>query len=434
MARKKKKNNFWLIFFGILVLAAIPLLMYGKKQGWFGEDNKTKVAVEEIKRRTITETVKANGKVYPIVEVKISSDVSGELKFLAVEEGDTVAKNMLLAEIDDEIYRSAVDRAKAAVQNASANVSNARARLSQSKTNKAKLENDFERNKLLFSEKIISRIEYENGEVAYLSASDDVDAAIQSVEAAKFNVESAEANLKEAKDNLKRTKIYAPMSGIISVLNVEQGERIVGTAQMTGTELMRIADFDKMEVRVDVSENDVLRVSKNDNCIIEVDAYMDKTFNGRVTSIASSANGIGSFTNDQVTNFTVKILLNKNSYKSLLKSKRLPFRPGMSASVEIETEVVKNIVSVPVQAVTTRLNEDENGKETLEEVVFLETDGVASKKVIKTGIQDEKYIQILNGVSEGVNIITAPFNTINKLLKGEEELKVVEKEELFKDK
>jgi len=434
MAKKKKKSNFWIWAILVLLVLAIPFLIFGKKQGWFGASKKVKVSVQEIKRRDIIETVKASGKIYPILEVKISSDVSGEIKNLYVSEGDTAHQGMLLAEIDDEIYRSAVERANASLQNMKANVSNSKARLNQSRSNLAKLKNDFERSKLLYAEKVISRIEYENAEAAFISSEADVEAGKQRVEAAKFNVESATANLKEANDNLNRTKLFAPMAGIISVLNVEKGERVVGTIQMTGTELMRIADFDKMEVRVDVSENDVLRVAKNDRVEIEVDAYTDKIFKGKVTSIASSAQGINSISQDQVTNFTVKILIDKSSYASIIKKRRgIPFRPGMSASVEIETEKASNIVAAPVQAITTRIADEDALKEELEEVVFINLNGKAEKRIVKTGVQDEQYIQIISGIAAGDEIIEAPFRTINKKLEGGEELNVVDKDKLFEE-
>jgi len=466
MAKRKRRRSNWFLW----VLLAITILailgaVVAKSQGWIGGKKKIKVAVEKAEKRTITETVKASGKIYPSVEVKISPDVSGEIRALNVEEGDQVKEGQLLAVIDADIYRSMVDKAVASENNAKATLAASKANLASLKTNVAsaqarvtqvqaqvdKAKADFERSKTLLEQKVISKVEFDNTQTIYTTALADLESVKQSVEGAKqniegakqnieaagFTVESTKANVKEQRDNLRKTNIYAPMSGTVSLLNVKQGERVVGTAQMTGTEMMRIADFENIEVRVDVSENDVVRVSKSDTVIIEVDAYTDREFIGIVDQIASSAQGVGSMVQDQVTNFTVEVLILKESYADLIKNNStVPFRPGMSASVEIQTKKVTNVLTVPIQAVTTRSESGDTLKavKDMQEVVFTLDSAKVVKIPIKTGIQDESYIEILSGLSNNQEVIIAPFRTVNKKLKGEEEVEVVDKKKLFEKK
>lgn len=478
--RKRRKSSNWLLYLLLaLTVIAVGGLLMGKQMGWFGESGKIKVATEKVEKRTIVETVKASGKIYPSTEVKISPDVSGEVRTLNVEEGDTVKQGDLLAIIDADTYTSLVDKAKAAensakanlasisanvgtleanVASAKANVAQVKARVKQAEAQVQKARADYERSEMLFNQQVISKVELDNTKTLYdssfadleaikqnvvaaeqsvVAAQQNVSAALENVEGAKFSVESAKANVKESKDNLNKTNIYAPMSGIISVCNVKQGERVVGTLQMAGTEMMRIANFDNMEVQVDVSENDIVRVSKGDTAIIEVDAYTNRDFKGTVSSIASSAQGVGALiSNDQVTNFTVKINIDDASYIDIIeKQKRIPFRPGMSASVEIETQKEQNILTVPIQAVTIRSESGDtlNTADDMEEVVFINNTSKAEKVKVETGIQDETYIQILNGLNEDQEIIAAPFRVINKKLKGEEDLEIVDKKDLYKD-
>jgi len=382
-----------------------------------------------------------------------------------VEEGDQVKEGQLLAIIDADIYRSMVDKAVASENSANANLASSKATLANLKTNiasaKARVTQaqvlvdqakaDFERSQTLFEQKVISKVDFDNSQAAYNTKLADLETAEQGVEGAKqsvegakknidaagFSVESAKANVKEQRDNLRKTNIYAPMSGTVSLLNVKQGERVVGTAQMTGTEMLRIADFENIEVQVDVSENDVVRVTKGDTVKIEVDAYTDREFTGIVDQIASSAQGVGSMVQDQVTNFTVEVLILKDSYADLISNgKTTPFRPGMSASVEIQTKKVSNVLTIPIQAVTTRSESGDTLKtaKDMQEVVFTLDSAKVVKTPIKTGIQDESYIEILSGLKNSQEVITAPFRTVNKKLKGEEEVEVVDKKKLFEKK
>jgi len=448
-----------------VTILAVSGAIIAKSQGWIGGKKKIKVAVEKVEKRTITETVKASGKIYPSVEVKISPDVSGEIRALNVEEGNQVKEGELLAIIDADTYKSMVDQAVAAENNAKASLAVSKADLASLKTTAANLQArvtqtqaqvdqakaDFERSKTLLEQKVISKVEFDNTQTAYNAALADLEATKQSVEGAKqniegakqriegagFTVESMKAQVKESRDNLKRTNIYAPISGTVSLLNVKQGERVVGTAQMTGTEMLRIADFENIEVRVDVSENDVVRVSKGDTVMIEVDAYTDREFTGIVDQIASSAQGVGSMVQDQVTNFTVEVLILKDSYADLItEGKTTPFRPGMSASVEIQTKKVSDVLTIPIQAVTTRSESGDTLKtaKDMQEVVFTLDSSKVAKTAIKTGIQDESYIEILAGLKNNQEVVTAPFRTVNKKLKGDEEVEVVDKKKLFEKK
>lgn len=464
--RKKRRNNNWIVWLLlILVITFVIFAFVGKRMGWIGSDGSTKVSVENAALRTIIETVKANGKIYPSVEVKISPDVSGEVRKLTIEEGAMVSKGDLLAVIDADVYRSMVDKAVAAENNAKAALASSKANLASLKTNVASLEArvlqaqaqvdqafaDFNRSEQLFKEKVVSKVDYENAQTRYNTSLADLEASKQAVEGAKqniegakqniegagFTIESAKATVKESRDNLNRTNIFAPMTGMVSLLNVKQGERVVGTAQMTGTEMMRIADFANMEVRVDVSENDVVRVSRGDTAVIEVDAYTDREFKGVVDQIASSAQGVGSIVQNEITNFTVKVLILKESYADLVKDNNItPFRPGMSASVEIQTKRVSDVLTIPIQAVTTRSASGDTLKTAndIEEVVFTLDSLKTLKTVVKTGVQDETYIEIKDGLKEDQEVITAPFRTVNKKFKGGEKVKVVDKEELFKSK
>jgi len=463
--RKRRKSNWFLWTLLTLTVIAVLGAVVAKSQGWIGGKKKTNVAVEKAEKRTIVETVKASGKIYPSVEVKISPDVSGEIRALNVEEGDQVKEGQLLAVIDADTYKSLVDQAVAAENRAIATLAASKANLASSKTNVASLEAqatqaqatadqakaDFERNEMLYEQKVISKVEFENVRTAYNSAlaavesakqtvegaKQNIEASKQNVEGSKFSVESAKSTVKESRDNLKRTNIYAPVDGTISLLNVKQGERVVGTAQMTGTEMMRIADFENIEVQVDVSENDVVRVNKGDTVVIEVDAYTDREFTGLVDQIASSAQGVGSMVQDQVTNFTVEVLILKETYADLMKNDNsIPFRPGMSASVEIQTKKVSDVLTIPIQAVSTRSESGDTLKtaKDMEEVVFTIDSAKVVKKPVKTGIQDESYIQVLSGLNNNQEVIIAPFRTVNKKLKGGEEVEVVDKKKLFEKK
>jgi HlyD family secretion protein len=407
-----------------IVLVLIIVAVIGKKQGWFGKALTIKVAVENTEKRTIIETITANGKIQPEMEVKISPDVSGEIVELTVKEGYEVKKGQLLLRIKPDIYISQRDRSMAAI-------SSARARLAQAEAQYTQADLSFKRNKQLFAEKTISKSDFEQAEASYTVAKSEVDAA-------KFSVISAEASLKEANENLVKTSIYAPMSGTVSMLLVELGERVAGTNLMAGTEMLRVADLSRMEAQVEVNENDIVKVNLGDTALIEVDAYLDKKFKGVVTEIANSAKTTG-VSADQVTNFDVKILVLPESYQSLVDAgDKNPFRPGMSASVDIQTESKNDILTVPIQAVTTRTDTTKNvstpaGKE-IRTLVFISDGKYALAKDVKTGIQDNNYIEIVSGLNENDKVISAPFSAISKKLSDSTQIEVVKKEELFKEK
>jgi len=440
---KSKKILMYVI---ILAVVFIILAIVGKKVGWFGKEEVVKVAIEKAEKRKIIETITANGKVQPEIEVKLSPEVSGEIVELNVIEGDHVEKGKLLVKIKPDTYVSGRDRAAAALNSAKSRLAQAEAQFIQS-------ELSYNRNKTLWEQKAISESEYENAMASYK-------VALAELESAKYSVKSAEASLNEAQEELIKTNIYAPMTGTVSMLNVELGERVVGTSLMTGTELMRIADLNRMEVKVEVNENDIVRVVMNDTAIIEVDAFLGEKFKGIVTEIANSANTTGLAT-DQVTNFDVKVFLLQSSYKHLIDQGYLnPFRPGMSANVDIQTDTKSDILTIPIQAVTTRAdsalaaksenkNEEEgftevtsqdqesqeSGNEETREVVFIEKDGKAVLREVKTGIQDNTYIEVLEGIEPGDEIITSPYAAITKKLEDGDPVEIVKKEDLFaKDK
>lgn len=409
----------------IILIPLVIILVVARKQGWIGSEEGTVVEVTEAQLSTITESVIASGKIQPEVEVNISAEVSGEIIELPVKEGSEVKKGDLLVKINPDLFIAAVNRTKAAVNSARAAVSTAEAQFIEAK-------NSFERSKKLKQDGVISQAEFDAAQRAY-------DVARLGVESAKYQLQSAQASLKEAQDNLARTTIYAPQDGTVSALNSEVGERVVGTAQMAGTEIMRIANLANMEVLVEVNENDIIRVSRNDTAIIEVDAYLDEEFKGVVTEIANSAR-LQNQSIDQVTNFEVKVRVLPGSYQHLLQAgEDSPFRPGMTASLEILTDKKNNVIAVPIQAVTTRTDTSENAgsyKAALEkeeddeifEVVFLNNNGKAQLVVVKTGIQDDELIEITSGLEEGSQVITGPYSVVSKTLKKGDKIRVEEEQ------
>lgn len=408
-----------------------------------------KITTEKASLRDITETVSASGKIQPVTEVKISPDVSGEIVELPVYEGQEVQKGQLIARIRPDNYQAALEQMQASLNTVKADLANAKAALSQAESRLAAEKINVERNRKLFADKVISQVEMDNSELAYNVAISQKNSAEQQVEAAKYRIESAEASLKQAKENLNRTSLFAPMSGIISKLSVKLGERVVGTSQMAGTEMMRIADLSKMEVKVDVNENDIVNVSLNDSVKIEVDAYTGRSFTGRVTNIANSSSSLGSnvASTDQVTNFEVRILISSHSYQEIMKEKNKkvsPFLPGMSANVEIFTNTLKNVIAVPSQCVTTRTKkntEKENtpntnkiNTEKPEEIVFVyQPDGTVKQRTVKTGIADNQYIQIVSGLKEGEEVVSGSYRAISKELKDGMKVKKVTEQELNKE-
>lgn len=405
-----KKLRIILIIVAVVVVAA---LVVAKKQGAIGSSDELKVKIGKAEKMTLEETVIASGKIQPEVEVKLSPEVSGEIIELPIEEGQEVKKGDLLVRINPDIYQAAVNRSLAALNSSKAALSSAKAQLVEA-------QNSFNRNDKLYKNKVISDAEYDAAKRAF-------DVAKLNVESAEFQIQSAQATYREAQDNLQRTTIYAPQDGTVSRLNVEVGERVVGTAQMAGTELATIANLENMEVLVEVNENDIIRVGLNDTAIVEVDAYLDKEFVGVVTEIANSAQLTG-VSADQVTNFEMKVRILKTSYDKMLKDgEKSPFRPGMTASVEIKTDKRANVIAVPIEAVTTRADTSKKAKsykigresENLEEdyeVVFLYKDGKAQLQVVSTGIQDDENIEVTSGLEEGQEVITGPYSLVSKQL------------------
>lgn len=445
----KRKNNNWILF-GLLGVVALLVVVAVVKQK--SKPKGEQVMVEKAETRTIKEKVAASGKIFPVTEIKISSDVSGEVVELYVEEGDSVVAGQLLARIDPDAYQSQVERGQAGVRSAQAQAANARSQIETLRAQKEQIEAQLtnareihKRNEKLKKEGVISDADFDNSlsnlralEANLRSADANIKASQESVRAAEFQIQSAEAGLKELQTSLRRTTQYAPKGGIISKLNIEKGERVVGTIQMAGTEMMRIADLSTMEVRVDVSENDIPRVSIGDLVDIEVDAYIGRKFKGRVTQIANSANSAGglggALTTDQVTNFEVRILIEPASYADLVTPKKpYPFRPGMSASVDINTQTLKDVLSVPIQAVTTREKkglkkkpvmkgdgeeeETEKNLDDLIEVVFVAKGDTAHLVEVKTGIQDDSYIYIISGLQAGDEVISGPYTAVSRKLK-----------------
>jgi HlyD family secretion protein len=459
------KNNKFLVLLVVLVVALLVVVVVAKKKGLVGGGSAIKVAVEQVSRRDIIETVSASGKIQSESEVIISPDVSGEIMELPVKEGDKVEAGQLLVKIDPDIQQSNVERLEAALNTSKANLANAQSRLAQSEARLVNSKANYDRVKKLFDEKVVSQSEYDASLSEYNVAQSDVEASRQSVEASRFQVKSAQAALKEAEKSLTRTEIYSPVSGTISKLNFEKGERVVGTSQMQGSEIMTIADLDEMEVTVEVNENDIIRVGYNDTCDIEVDAYLGKKFQGIVTNIANSAKSEGLGT-DQITNFEVKVRILRASYSSLVNEKQpdqSPFRPGMSATVDIRTKQVLNVLTVPIQAVTTRTkdelvegaekkrsresepegddDEDEESEEEKPvdssesiELVFVASDGKAIVKQVTTGIQDNEYIEVVSGLEEGDEVVIAPYRAISKKLSPGDDIEVVTENDLYKAK
>lgn len=476
---KKNRKLLYILIGTVAVLVAAGI--YKARQKPKGEE----ITVEQVTRRSINETVSASGKIFPETEVKISSDVSGEIIDLYVKEGDSVVAGQILAKIKPDEYQSLVEQGEASLSTArsqrqitSSNVQGSSAQIEQLKADRRRLDSQLEvarnahkRNETLYKDGIISTAEFETSkntlaaaesalaaaEATLKSAESSLSSAKENVRVAEFGINSATARLKELKTSLQKTIITAPVSGIISKLSVEKGERVVGTLQMAGTEMMRIANLHSMEVQVEVSESDILKVSLNDRVDIEVDAYLGRKMLGKVTEIASSASNVGTvaglnLNSDQVTNFVVKIRIDPESYKDLVSDgRRYPFRPGMSASVDIYTHLAENALSVPIVSVTAQ--EDENqkkmkkqeeeegpqkeekketvGADAVKEIVFVVVGDTVAVREVKTGIQDNNHIEILSGLQEGETVVTGPYSAIARKLKGGTAIVVTDKEKLL---
>lgn len=441
-------------------VVALVLLMVALKK--CNKDEGTKVSAEKVTLRSITEIVTASGKIYPEKEVKISPDISGEVVDLKVtQEGDSVHKGQELAKIYADIYANQRDQAAAQMSQQQATAQNAEAMLPGLKATMETTKRTWERQKQLLDQKVISQSEFETAENNYRTAEANYMAAQQTARGNKAGVLSARANLDIAAKNVSRTTVVSPIDGVVSLLSIKKGERVVGSNMMAGTEMMRVADMSRIEAIVDVGENDIPKVHLGDSAFINVDAYNNRKFRGVVTQIASSVStAAGSTTTvstNDVTNYKVHIRLNPASYNDLIdpaRPKSFPFRPGMSASADIQTKTHANVLSVPINAVATRekngnvkkdeKKDDDNTADDsktsasiaddLDVVVFLLQPGDSVKMVkVKTDIQDINYIEVTSGLKEGEQVITGPYSIVSKTLKNGARVKVVPKDKLFEN-
>lgn len=447
-----KKKHIGLIIGCLICLVFLLIIL--KSNGCIGGTKGINVALDTVKERNIVETVDASGKIYPETEVKIKADVSGEIVELPVEEGDSVIKGQLLMKIDPVIYKTEVSQSEAEMDRSQSSVHNAEQMAAQAQAQYDKALSDFNRNQQLYKDKVISSSEFEQFKSTYLAAKAGYNAARANVSGSRFGMEGARAGLNQSRENLNRTVIKAPTSGIISQLLVKNGERVVGTQQMDGSQLMTIADLGKMEVQVEVSENDIPKVNIGDTTTIRVDAYRGETFTGVVSKIAVSSvalnNAAGSLaasgSADEVTNYTVHILILPASYKKLkqkLGKGKFLFKPGMSAGVAIQTRKASQALAVPINAVTTRSKADKDslkqesdtngGMPNVRTIVFVydKTTGKVQSRAVKTGVQDNEYIQILSGLKKGEKVVVAPYSAIARLLEDKTAVTPVAKEKLY---
>ncbi len=457
MAKKQTKKSGKLMYYligGVVLL--IAGLFLGKAMGWIGKENELEVELAKAKRTTIVEKVSASGTVQPVIEVKLAPEVSGEIVELNVEDGDSVRLGQPLVKIRPDTWISQLERSEASMSQQKANLESARSNLSRSEAQFSRVEQEYKRQEKLWAQKVISEADWQLAKQNYEVAKNDLASSKQSVEAARHIVTSTEATVKESRENVRKTTVLAPLKGVVSKLSVKQGERVVGTATMGGTEMLRIADLNKMEVRVNVNENDIVRVHLNDSVLIEVDAYQNtaKQFKGLVTHIANTARDKTSA--DAITEFEVRILILRSSYEDLIKAgNKYPFRPGMTASVEVLTNRRVNVLSVPLASVTTRNPDEKMGgpggppqggggndnsnrvvvdankkveKKDDKIVVFTNENGKAKMIEVKTGISDYDNIEILSGLSDSTEVVTGPFLAVSKRLKDGDAIKAASKD------
>lgn len=449
MAKQKRKSNkvlYWLIAGAIGV---IIVLFIGRSMGWIGAPQEIEVELAKVSYTTITEKVSASGSVQPVTEVKLAPEVSGEIRELLIEEGDSVTRGQLLVKIRPDIWISQLERAVAALNQQRANLVSAEAALAAAQATFMRAEQDYKRQEQLWNQKVISEAEWQLAQQTYKVAENDLKSARQTVEAARYIVRSSEASVREARENVDLTSVTAPMDGVVSKLDVKKGERVVGTQTMAGTEMMRIADLHVMEVRVNVNENDIVRVHVGDTALIDVDAYssQEKIFKGIVTLIANTANE--KTTTDAITEFEVRILMLQSSYQDMIDAgTTYPFRPGMTASVEILTTRKDNVRSVPLAAVTTRNPADMPGggppqgenaqpvstqqnaqpqKNEDKVVVFVNDNGTAKMVEVETGISDYDNIEIVSGLPDSAEVVKGPFLVVSKRLKEGDKIRAAAK-------
>jgi len=453
MAKQKRKSNkliYWLIGAAAFLLL---FLVVGKSAGWIGKPKEIEVELAKAKRVTIIEKVSASGTVQPVTEVKIAPEVSGEIIELMIEEGDSVDQGETLVKIRPDTWQSQLERAEAGLSQQRANLEQSKASLSRSQATLIRAEAEFKRNEKLWNEKVISDADWQLAKQNFEIAKNDVASSEQMVEAARYVIRSTEASLREARENFRKTTVVSPMDGVVSKLIVKNGERVVGTATMAGTEMLRIADLHKMEVRVDVNENDIVRVHVGDTAVIDVDAYSSQKieFKGIVTLIANTAKD--KVSTDAITEFEVRILILSSSYHDLVKAgNKFPFRPGMTASVDIMTTTKQNALSVPLASVTTRNPDEDNNAENKEQqgppnpenqgndkktekkkedktVIFINDKGIAKMVEVKTGISDYDNIEISSGISDSTEVVIGPFLAVSKRLKDGDKIRKQEKKE-----
>jgi HlyD family secretion protein len=437
-----KTTKYILIALVIVVVIVIVLAITGV----LGGPGKTQVATEKAATRDVTETVTASGKIKPHLEVSITAEVSGEIVDLPVKEGDVVKKGQLLCKIRPDVLKSGLERAVASYNSQKASIGNSKQMLAQAQATLDNQTSIYNRDKELYNNKVLTTAEFEAAKASYMGAKAAVEAAKQNVIGSNFGLAQSSASVQEAQADLDKTSIYAPMDGVISKLSVEKGDRVLGTIQMAGTAIMTVSDLSKMDVNVDVNENDINRIAQGDSSIIDVDAFPDKKFRGAVSEIGSSANVVGTSA-DQVTNFTVKVRINPESYIALLNKTAAnpsPFRPGLTATVDIMTNHIHGI-TVPIQAVTTRddskpagVTPDDNSSDSqakmttaVKEYVFVYHAGKLKQVLVTTGIQDDKYIVVLTGIKAGDEVVSAPYAAISKTLKDNMEVEKVDKSKLF---
>lgn len=456
MAKQNRKSNrlvYWLIG---AVAAILLFVVVGKSAGWIGKPKEIEVDLAKATRVKIVEKVSASGTVQPVTEVKIAPEVSGEIIDLLIEEGDSVENGQMLVKIRPDTWQSQLDRAQAGLSQQNANLAQALQAYERSKATFERAGLEYERQKKLYDQKVISEADWQLARQNYEVAKSDLSSAEKAIDASRAVIRSTEASLKEARENFRKTSVVAPMKGVVSKLIVKNGERVVGTATMAGTEMLRIADLNNMEVRVNVNENDIVRVAVGDTALIDVDAYsnINKEFKGIVTLIANTAKDKVSA--DAITEFEVRILILRSSYEDLVREgKKFPFRPGMTASVDIITTTKSNVLAVPLASVTTRnpneKDEEKNGegqpdpaslqnqdkkpkKEEDKVVVFVNDKGVAKMTEVKTGISDYDNIEIISGLSDSSEVVTGPFLVVSKRLKdGDKVRKIEKKDEKKKD-
>jgi HlyD family secretion protein len=423
------------IIIGVFVALIVVLIALSKAGVIGNKDNSIEVDTAKANEITIVETVSATGKIQPEIEVKLSSQVSGEIIDLPIKEGQIVKKGDLLVRINPDLYTSGLNRSIS-------NYSGTKSGLSQADASFKEAQASYQRNKTLYEKGIISKSEWERAIASF-------EVAKANKQTAYFNVQSASASVKEAKDNLGRTTIYSPNDGTISKLSVELGERILGTQQMAGTELLRVANLNNMEVEVDVNENDIVKINIGDETKIQVDAYLKKEFKGVVTSISNSASS--ATTADQVTNFKVKVRILKESYQDLIEGKPAtysPFRPGMTATVDIITKRKENVIGIPISSVVIKSDTTaipkilvpESGEKVKTksdkklECVFVKVGDKAKIRIVKTGIQDDTNIEIISGLKKGDEVITGPFVTVSKDLNSGDKVKLATTKDKDKSK